>query len=159
MSTSAGNDGYYTPATVTGHLYYDVNGNGVQEAGEPNLANVTVTVTSGANVVQVSTGPNGNWSASVPQEARYDWATNPTGARASVFDHTISVYGRDPQTGFARRPVDNVGVQYGLQALNEGAITLAQFLDLNEKVGGLDVDAHYQTARMVADPLGCLRVR
>jgi len=96
--------------------------------------------------------PYANWSTSVPQEARYDWATNPTGARASVFDHTVSVYGRDPKTGFARRPVDNVGVQYGLQSLNEGAITVAQFLDLNEKIGGLDIDGHYQTARIAADP-------
>ncbi len=66
VTTSAGNDGYYTPATVTGHLYYDVNGNGVQEGGEPNLTNVTVTVTSGTNIVLVSTDASGNWSANVP---------------------------------------------------------------------------------------------
>jgi hypothetical protein len=65
-TTSAGNDGYYTPATVTGHLYYDTNGNGVQEAGEPNLTNVTVTVTSGTNIVLVTTDAAGNWTASVP---------------------------------------------------------------------------------------------
>ncbi|MFO1183919.1 MAG: DUF6351 family protein [Bauldia sp.] len=98
------------------------------------------------------TNPYANWSNAVPQEVRYDWANNPTGARATVFDHTVNVYGRDSKTGFARRPLDNVGVQYGLQALNEGVITVAQFLDLNEKIGGLDADAHYQTARMVADP-------
>jgi hypothetical protein len=96
--------------------------------------------------------PYANWSTGVPQEARYDWMANPSGARASVFDHTVNVYGRDPQTGYARRPVDNVGIQYGLGALNEGAITVAQFLDLNEKIGGVDVDGHYQAARIVADP-------
>ena len=38
----------------------------------------------------------------------------------------------NPTTGAALRPFDNVGVQYGLNALNSGAITTAQFLDLNE---------------------------
>ena len=35
----------------------------------------------------------------------------------------------------ARTPWDNVGVQYGLQALVDGVITPAEFLDLNAKVG------------------------
>ena len=39
---------------------------------------------------------------------------NPEGARCDVYDHAVNMYGRDPQTGFARRPLDNVGVQYGL---------------------------------------------
>ena len=58
-----------------------------------------------------------------------------------MYDHTVNVYGRDPKTGFARRPLDNVGVQYGLAALNAGAITTEQFLQLNERIGGLDLDA------------------
>src|SRR4029453_6702700 len=66
-STSAGNDGYFVPATVTGHLYVDTNGNGTQDAGEPNLANVDVVITkSTGGTVTVSTGANGNWTASVP---------------------------------------------------------------------------------------------
>ena len=64
---------------------------------------------------------------------RYNPATNPTGARCDVYDHTVNVYGRDPATGFARRPLDNVGIQYGLKALNDGVITVDQFLDLNER--------------------------
>ena len=48
------------------------------------------------------------------------------------------MHGRDPRTGFARRPLDNVGVQYGLAALNNGGITKEQFLDLNEHIGGFD---------------------
>jgi hypothetical protein len=32
----------------------------------------------------------------------------------------------DPATGFARRPVDNIGVQYGLAALNVGVIDATQ---------------------------------
>ena len=63
----AGNDGYYLPATVSGHLYFDTNGNGVQNVGEPNLANVDVVTTDAKGIIQtVSTNAVGNWSASVP---------------------------------------------------------------------------------------------
>jgi len=40
----------------------------------------------------------------------------------------------------AMRPLDNEGVQYGLKALSAGTITVDQFLDLNEKIGGFDSD-------------------
>jgi Tannase-like family of unknown function (DUF6351) len=46
----------------------------------------------------------------------------------------VNIYGTD-ETGFARSPWDNVGVQYGLAALQTGAITPEQFLDLNANVG------------------------
>ena len=46
----------------------------------------------------------------------------------------VNIYGTD-DSGYARVPWDNVGVQYGLQALREGKITGAQFLDLNANVG------------------------
>ena len=63
------------------------------------------------------------------------------------------MYGRDPQTGFARRPLDNVGVQYGLKAFNAGAITADQFLDLNQRIGGYDRDGNIVSVRSTADPL------
>jgi hypothetical protein len=90
--------------------------------------------------------------AVLPQSQRYDAKTNPKGARCDIYDHAVNVYGRDPRTGFARRPLDNVGVQYGLTALNAGTISKAQFLDLNEKVGGYDSDGHVVPQRAVADP-------
>ena len=62
-------------------------------------------------------------------------------------------YGRDRVTGFARRPLDNVGVQYGLQALNDGAISTTQFLHLNEHIGGYDRDGHFRPARTEADSM------
>ena len=46
----------------------------------------------------------------------------------------VNIYGED-ETGFARSPWDNVGVQYGLGALNDGRITPEQFVDLNANVG------------------------
>ncbi|HEY1273956.1 MAG TPA: DUF6351 family protein [Thermoleophilaceae bacterium] len=87
----------------------------------------------------------------LPVELRYNAVTNPTGARCTVWDSMVNVYGRDPATGFARRTLDNVGVQYGLQALQEGQITVDQFLDLNENIGGYDNDGHPRPERAVAD--------
>jgi Tannase-like family of unknown function (DUF6351) len=46
----------------------------------------------------------------------------------------VNIYGLD-ETGFARNPWDNVGVQYGLQALRDGRISFDEFLDLNANVG------------------------
>ncbi|GAA1615840.1 MULTISPECIES: DUF6351 family protein [Kribbella] len=89
---------------------------------------------------------------SVPVGLRYDPARNPRGVRCDVYDHAITVYGKDPLTGFARRPLDNVGIQYGLKVLKSGVITPAQFLDLNRRIGGFDADANLVPARTEADP-------
>ena len=77
-------------------------------------------------------------------------------------DFEISIYGKRPSSlwiapekiagGFAKSAYDNVGVQYGLDALRSGEITPEQFVDLNEKIGGEDIDHDFQAARSVADP-------
>jgi hypothetical protein len=63
-----------------------------------------------------------------------------------------NIYGRDPKTGFARKPQDNVGVQYGFKALNDGVISVDEFLTLNEKIGGNDIDGGFIKVRSVGDP-------
>jgi hypothetical protein len=50
------------------------------------------------------------------------------------WDDLRNVYGVDAD-GYARVPWDNVGVQYGLRALNEGTIAPADFLKLNATIG------------------------
>ena len=90
----------------------------------------------------------------VPVSQIYDAKTNPKGVRCSTHDHIVNSLGRDPATGFARNTLDNVGVQYGLGALEAGQITTTQFLDLNEQVGGYDRDGKRSTRRSVADPKG-----
>ena len=87
----------------------------------------------------------------MPLASRYDPVSNPTGARGTFQDGIVNALGRDPQTGFARQPYDNVGVQYGLQALRDGAITMQEFLDLNEAVGGLDIDGNFVPSRSTGD--------
>ncbi|MFN8160958.1 MAG: DUF6351 family protein [Solirubrobacterales bacterium] len=104
---------------------------------------------AGADVVNASEGCN---ESVVPPAVIFDPITNPGGIRCTLFDSLIAVYGRDPATGAARRPLDNVGVQYGLQALNEGKIDVDQFLDLNESIGGYDSNGFLQPQRTVADP-------
>ncbi|HEU0201207.1 MAG TPA: DUF6351 family protein [Burkholderiaceae bacterium] len=94
--------------------------------------------------------PNAVWNAVVPMEVRYDPITNPTGARPTFYDHNVNTYGRGAD-GFARRPLDNVGVQYGLKALNLGQITKGQFLDMNENIGGYDIDFNFIAGRTAAD--------
>jgi len=76
---------------------------------------------------------------------------NPQGVRCDIFTAYVNVFGINPETGLARRAVDNVGVQYGLGGLNAGVISVAQFLDLNEKIGGFDNDGNFATARTQAD--------
>jgi hypothetical protein len=95
--------------------------------------------------------PGSTSCAAVPVAERYDPASNPLGVRCTVYDHTVNVYGKDPATGFARRPLDNVGIQYGLKLLNSGAISAEQFLHLNENIGGFDKDASIVPQRTEAD--------
>jgi hypothetical protein len=62
--------------------------------------------------------PTKNCPEALTDSVKYDPTKNHAGARCDVFDHDVNIYGRDPATGFARRAIDNVGVQYGLAALN-----------------------------------------
>jgi hypothetical protein len=91
------------------------------------------------------------WNAAVPVDLRYDPVKNPRGARPTVFDVARNIYGVNAATGGALRPFDNVGVQYGLSALNAGVITPQQFLELNERIGGVDQDANYVADRTSGD--------
>lgn len=51
------------------------------------------------------------------------------------WDNLKSVYGTN-EWGYARNTWDNVGVQYGLEAVLFGRITPEEFLDLNARIGG-----------------------
>ena len=60
--------------------------------------------------------------------------------RCTYQDNLVNVYGIDPETGHAGSPWDNEGVQYGLQTFNDGIISFGQFAELNDRIGGQDID-------------------
>lgn len=94
---------------------------------------------------------------------RFDSETNPGGVRCDILTLMRNQLGLRPESvwsaqeqaagrGFAGLPFGNAGVQYGLEALEGGRITPEQFVDLNEKIGGLDVNADPIAARTAGDP-------
>jgi hypothetical protein len=127
--------------------------------GHPNYGNAiifdTVYWESLAN-------PTTGCGEGVPSEDVYNPETNPGGVRCTLADYMINVFGPRPERlweanekklghGFAGLPIDNVGVQYGLQGLKEGIITPAEFVDINSKIGGATVDLKPQAERFAAN--------
>jgi hypothetical protein len=94
----------------------------------------------------------------VPSGQVYDANTNPHGVRCSLQDYMVNVFGRRPSDGFAERPYDNVGIEYGLKALKAGTITPSQFADLNAKLGAYDIDYNETAQRTEATPAAIDRV-
>ncbi|TFH75096.1 hypothetical protein E3V39_02880 [Gammaproteobacteria bacterium LSUCC0112] len=96
-------------------------------------------------------------SAEIPAMLHYHPQTNPGGARCSIYDGMRNVFGEklfaeiNTERPFAVSPHDNVGVQYGLMALNQGLIDKALFLDINEKFGGWDIDFQPTAERTQGD--------
>ncbi len=88
----------------------------------------------------------------ISPELIYDPVKNPKGARCTIWDTNVATFGRDPATGFARSALDNIGVQYGLDALNSGKISKREFIDLNRNIGGYDRDGMPRADRTAADP-------
>jgi hypothetical protein len=103
-----------------------------------------------------------DWPATCPSQIppadRYHPTTNPGGIRCAIADFVSNVYGTYPASGFGRPFVpDNVGVQYGLRALNDGVISVDQFLELNRLIGGIDIDGNPTAERSEADPIALQR--
>ena len=119
-----------------------------------NAAGTNTTCRSWDGFAHNWVDPFTGFDAVVPLSERYDPVANPDGARGTFTDGMVNVFGIDAHTGFARTVFDNVGVQYGLKALNRADITVDEFLDLNERIGGLDVDGQYTAARSEANLQG-----
>jgi hypothetical protein len=98
----------------------------------------------------------------VPPDLAYDPETRPEGVRCSILDYAINLFGPRPRDvwsemekaaghGFAGQPFGNAGIQYGLQVLEQGLITPAQFVDLNAKIGGGNIDLQPTPERLAGD--------
>jgi hypothetical protein len=75
------------------------------------------------------------WYGQAPNQQLYQPQSDIAAIRWTHYDDLRNVYGVDAN-GAARTTWDNVGVQYGLDALRAGRITPAEFLHLNFHVGG-----------------------
>src|SRR3954454_8862012 len=126
--------------------------------GHPNHVNSIVF----DSVYWTDLGVPDDGCAGVPSEQDYDADTNPGGVRCGLADYMINVVGPRPASswgaaekkvghGFAALPLGDVGVQFGLEALHKGQITPAQFVDLNSKIGGTDVDINPTVERSDSD--------
>lgn len=101
-----------------------------------------------ANVITAT----GSCDPSIPASLLWNPVTNPSGVKCSAMQQYVNELGVNPRTGFARSPVDNVGVQYGLAALDAGKITPSQFAALNAGIGGYDAAGNHVAQRSQADP-------
>jgi len=91
----------------------------------------------------------------LPAALVYDPVSNPNGTRCGDADLSAAVWGTTagiaPGSTRALQTGDNVGIQYGLNALLAGAITSEEFVTLNERIGGFDADFNRNAARTSAD--------
>lgn len=87
------------------------------------------------------------------------WASAFTGVKWTHWNDLANIYGTDAD-GFAPIPLDNVGVQYGLKALKDGAITLDEFLRINACVGSWKEQKDYlDWLKPPADPFDMRNMR
>ena len=121
------------------------------QGGNPSQTNSTI-VACGVGATQPG-----------DKNTEYNAQTNPDGVRCDLQDYMPNELGIRPQSvwdaqekqvghGFADRPWDNTGVQYGLDALLAGTISPQQFADLNAGVGCFDLDLNPVATRCIADP-------
>jgi hypothetical protein len=99
---------------------------------------------------------NHNWFSTNPDPL---WQhMDPPGVTETVhwthWDDLRNIYGVGPD-GFARTAWDNVGVQYGLQALLDGFLTPEEFLDLNARVGSWKPQAEMVQEGCPFVPVAC----
>jgi Tannase-like family of unknown function (DUF6351) len=118
----------------------------------PNPANPVTFTTAIPN-----SGKAGRQCPDVPQSEVWS-PSNPHGVRCTLEDYMVNMFGRDPSTGYANVAFSNVGIQYGLSALETGQLTPQQFADLNAHLGGLDVNGDLSPIRQSGQPIAFQRV-
>jgi len=80
------------------------------------------------------------------------------GVRCTYQDNLVNVYGIDPETQSARSPWDNVGIQYGLRAFNDGIISFEQFVELNDDIGSHNINGVIVPGVRASSNLDALRI-
>ncbi len=130
------------------HAWYNAFGSNGR-AGVYNQRVVANNVTGA-----LFTQPTATNNCELPNSAVYDPARPVETAnlpRCNAWSWGESIWGKVPGSPAAKDTRDNVGVQYGLKALQTGAISAEEFVTLNELVGGIDRDSTPRAERTVAD--------
>ena len=137
-NTFGGNNGFFIPdpaniGTLSVHLYFDENGNGSQQATEPNMPNVGVEITDlFGNTQLVETDANGDFSINVVAgNVAYEIDVNdpdfPTGA--------IQTEGTNPTLVFVAANTTTFGGNNGFfdfsDSEDEGVVNGLVYLDGN----------------------------
>jgi hypothetical protein len=90
-----------------------------------------------------------NCGPGFPAALTYDPVLRPNGVRCDLLDHEANRLGTFVDTDGNRKAnkvFDNVGVQYGLQALRNGQINAEEFVQLNEGIGSYSPDLGWSGA-------------
>ena len=150
-------------AAVAGHIYDAGTGDavcqnwidfyGFNKAFNPSegLGPTDILLAGLAQLQGATVAPTSFGGCDAPMAQIYNPLLNPGGTRCTLQDYMVTIFGLRSSDGFANRPYSNVGVQYGLAALNSGAITPDQFIDLNSKIGSHDINYNFQSTRVEAD--------
>jgi hypothetical protein len=147
---------YFNNPSTSGRVQWAIGEQGAVEY-DPLTVNAVLSNNAFFSAI-VPTNPCGGIG---PQQI-YNPQTNLAGTRCSIADFAMNIFAPRVQStwttneqqlghGFAGIPIDNIGVQYGLAALQNQQITLAQFLDVNANIGGLDADINPTAQRKAAD--------
>lgn len=105
---------------------------------------------------------SGNCGAGFPASVTYDPILRPNGVRCSIHDMMVAIFGTVTDTDLnvkPKLPYDNVGVQYGLKALQDGTITAEQFVQLNEGIGSYNTDMDWSAGLTTAPTIPAARFR
>lgn len=132
--------------------YFDVNADLWADAEERRAVTGFASATTCDGWVAIAGGlfdPTEQCDPRLP--AGEVWSpSNPDGARCTLHDHNENIFGRDPE-GLVRRAWSNEGVQYGLGAFLDGAISAEQFVHLNENIGSFDPNGRWVAERDPGD--------
>jgi hypothetical protein len=74
--------------SLTGTAYYDLNGNGTQDGGEPGIEGVSVALSTGANT---TTDGSGNYSFADLEDGSYTVTVGEYNSRSHTTDASVSV--------------------------------------------------------------------
>lgn len=103
-----------------------------------------------------------NCGAGFPASLVYDPILRPNGVRCGIHEMMIPILGTliDVDRNVKPRlPYDNVGIQYGLKALQDGELTLEQFVQLNEGIGSYNADMLWSGGTAAAPTVPAARFR